>query len=124
MAVPRRGWRSVIVDQRRYFWRAIGGDCGIEVIVITEMAFTVGATAQQLTFRLGYDHLQISRSDGSKLWRQHAAVAPGVVRLAIQYATASTPSFTGNIGEQNIALPDHFLPELQAAARTNVKPPS
>ena len=117
MAVPRKGWRPLLVDQRRYFWRAIGTDWGITVVVVTEAAFTRGASAQQLAFNLDYDHLQTPHADGSVSLKQRAAVAPGVIRLAIQRAVASTPRFTGDIGEENITLPAQTLSELQRAAR-------
>lgn len=124
MAVPKKGWRRLTVNEHSYFWRAIGTDWGISVVVVTEDAFIPGATAQQLTFQLRYDALQTPHPDGSVSLKQRAAVAPGVVALAIQHAIRSTPRFTGKIGEQNIVLPAHVLPELQAAARMDVTQPS
>jgi hypothetical protein len=117
MAVPRKGWRPLLVDQHRYFWRAIGTDWGINVMVITEAAFNKGATAQQLTFTLDYDHLRTPLARGAVSLRQRAAVAPGVVTLAIQRAVALTPSFTGAIGKRDITLPPQIVSELQERAR-------
>lgn len=117
MAVPKKGWRPLVVDQRRYLWRAIGTERGIKVVVVTEAAFTRGATAQQLMFNLDYDQLSIALPGGaSSLW-QRAAVAPGVVALAIQSAVASNPSFTGGIGAQNITLSPQIIGRLQEMAR-------
>ena len=117
MAVGRKGWRRIVVDERQYFWRAIGTDWGIEVLAVTEAAFTRGATAQQLKFELDYNHLQTPRADRSVSLKQRAAVAPGVVALAIRYAVSSTPSFTGDIGESNVTLPPRIISEIQEKAR-------
>jgi hypothetical protein len=113
MAVPKKGWRPILVNQRRYFWRAIGTDSGIDVVVVTEAAFTRGATAQQLTFTLDYDHLHTPLGRGGVRLRQRAAVAPGVVSLAIE----STPGFTGEIGRENVTTSAAIRRELQDRAR-------
>lgn len=117
MAVPRKGWRPLVVNQRRYFWRAIGTDWGIRVVVVTKAAFTRGATAQQLTFNLDYDHSCTALSSGAIGLRQRAAVAPGVVALAIQHAVASNPGFTGDIGAPDVTLSPQITGKLQEKAR-------
>jgi hypothetical protein len=117
MAVPKKGWRPLVVNQRRYFWRAIGTDGGINVVVVTEAAFTRGATAQQLTFELDYNHTYTQLYAGAFSMKQRTAVAPGVVALAIQRALALSPSFTGDVGKENITLPRQVVIELQQRAR-------
>lgn len=124
MAVPRKGWRRLIVDGRQYFWRAIGTDWDINVVAVTEAAFIKGVTAQQLAFSLDYDHLQTPLPDGSVRLRQRAAVAPGVVALAIRHAVASTPSFTGNIGDPHVTVAAEVLKKLQENARLNHDEPA
>jgi hypothetical protein len=83
MAIRRKGWRTLVVDERRYSWRAIGTDWGIDVVVVTEAALSKGATGQQLRFTLGYDHLRIPLAGVGVGLEQRAVVAPGVVVLAI-----------------------------------------
>jgi hypothetical protein len=117
VAVPKKGWRPLVVHQQRYLWRATGTDCGIRVVVVTEAALTRGATAQQLIFNLDYDHLRSALPGGASSLRQRAAVAPGVVALAIQHAVASNPPFTGAIGAQNITLSPQIIGRLQETAR-------
>jgi hypothetical protein len=117
MAVPKKGWRPLVVNQRRYFWRAIGTDWGINVVVVTEAAFIRGATAQQLTFNLGYTHSHTLLPSGGVRLQQQTAVTPGVVALAIEYALASNPSFTGDVGKEDITLPGRIVSELQGRAR-------
>jgi hypothetical protein len=122
MAVPKKGWRTIAVESRVYYWRAIGKDWGINVVVVTEEAFTRDATAQQLTFRLEYDHLGTPRGNGAVSLRQRAAVAPGVVRAAIEAAVGSDPAFTGELGRADVTLTAEVLATVQQLARVTVSP--
>lgn len=117
MAVPDKGWRTVIVDGVTYYWRAAGDNHGINVVVVTAEAFARGVRAQQLVFRLEYDHLPTPRSGGVVGLRQRAVVAPGVVRAAIESAVASEPPFTGEIGRADVTLTAGTLASLQRIAR-------
>jgi len=56
MAVSRKGWRKIVVEEDEYYWRAIGTDWGIEVVIVTEDAFVRGHSSLQLLFGLDYDH--------------------------------------------------------------------
>jgi hypothetical protein len=100
MAVPKNGWRKIVV--------------------ITQAAFYRGKTAQQLRFTLDYDHLmtpfETPLGRGESL-RQRAAVAPGVVRLAIERALMLPQPFSGKHGEPNVVLRGKIVTELQAFAR-------
>ena len=84
---------------------ALGHDWGIDVVVITRDAFDPGKTAQQLRFRLDYDHLRTTRETphgrGYSL-QQRAAVAPGLVRSAIEHALTLPQPFTGQHGEPDV----------------------
>jgi hypothetical protein len=117
MAVPRKGWREITVGGALFFWRALGTDGGIDVVVVTKAAFARAGAAQQLRFTLDYDHRRTPHDDGSTSLHQRAAVAPGVVRLAIERAVALSPPFTGELGLPDISLPSEALAEAQAAAR-------
>lgn len=117
MAVPRKGWRKISVEGRVYHWRANGQDWGIEVVVVTEDAFRRGDRAQQLAFTLDYDHLQTPREDGGVGLKQRAAVAPEVIRLAIEHSLSAKPPFTGIVGAADVTLSPQALAEVQARAR-------
>ena len=120
MAVPKRGWRKITVRDSSFFWRAIGRDWGIEVIVVTDAAFIPGKTAQQLRFTLDYDHLYTDRGGGRTSFRQRAAVAPGAVQLAIERAVGLSPPFTGEHDQGDVSLPREALADVQARARVEV----
>src|SRR6187397_2529435 len=98
MAVPKKGWRKLTVEATEYYWRAIGTDWGISVVVATENAFRRGATAQQLRFSLDYDQRRVpfttAHGEGVSL-HQRAAVAPGIVHAAIESSLALPRPFTG-----------------------------
>lgn len=117
MAVPRKGWRKISVEGRVYHWRANGQDWGIEVVVVTKDAFRRGERAQQLAFTLDYDHLQTPREAGGFNLKQRAAVAPEVIRLAIEHALSAKPPFTGIAGVADVTLSPQALEEVQARAR-------
>lgn len=117
MAVPRKGWRNISVEGRVYHWRANGHDWGIDVVIVTDAAFARGERAQQLVFTLDYDHLRTPRDNGAVGLRQRAAVAPGVVRLALEHALAAQPPFTGDAGAEDVTLTPRALDEVQARAR-------
>jgi hypothetical protein len=111
------------VNDRTYYWRAIGQDGGIQVVVVTEAAFTRGAKGQQLTFTLGYDHLETPRGAGAVSLQQRAAVAPGVVREAIEAAIGSDPAFTGELDRADVTLKAEVLAGLQQRARLALPAP-
>lgn len=117
MAVPRKGWRRITVEDRTYSWRAIGTDWGIDVVVVTEAAFERGKSAQQLRFNLDYDHIRTPHPGGAVALHQQAAVAPGVVRLAIERSLNLSPPFTGEPDALDIVLPKEIVSELQTSAR-------
>jgi len=117
MAVPRKGWRTITVDEKLYYWRATGTDWDLSVAVVTSEAFERGETAQQLRFHLNYDHRREPMIGGGVALHQRAAVTPGVIRRAIHVATAMTPSFTGVHGQPDIILEGTLLDLLQAEAR-------
>lgn len=121
MAVPRKGWRPLALGQQTYYWRANGHDWGIEVVIVTEAAFISGARAQQLVFTLDYDHHRTPYPGGTSL-QQQAAVSPGIIRSAIEYALVADPPFTGTPGGNDISLPAHTLTALQDRARFDVTP--
>ncbi len=117
MAVPGKGWRKISVEGSVYHWRANGQDWGIEVIVVTEGAFHRGDRAQQLAFTLDYDHLQTPREAGGFALKQRAAVAPEVIRLAIERALSAEPPFRGIAGAADVSLSPQAVAELQVRAR-------
>lgn len=117
MAVPRKGWRKITVEERVYHWRADGQDWGINVAIVTQDAFRRGEKAQQLAFCLDYDHLQTPLGAGAVGLTQRAAVAPGVIRLAIERALSAEPPFTGSVGEADVTLSPEALAEVQERAR-------
>ena len=117
MAVPRKGWRKISVEERVYHWRANGNDWGIDVVVVTEDAFRRGERAQQLVFTLDYDHLRTPLGNGVVAVRQRAAVAPAIVRLAIEHALSVEPPFLGIAGAADVTLNPQALAEVQARAR-------
>ena len=117
MAVPRKDWRKISIEGRVYHWRANGQDWGIEVVVVTEDAFRRGDRAQQLAFTLDYDHLRTPREDGGVGLKQRAAVAPEVIRLAIERALSAEPPFTGMAGAADVTLSPQAMAEVQARAR-------
>jgi hypothetical protein len=117
MAVPKKGWRTIAVKERTYYWRANGTDWGIDVVIVTDAAFERGKVAQQLRFTLDYDHLETPRPAGGVSLHQRAAVAPGVVRLAIERALTLSPPFKGDHGAPHVTLPPELVAELQSSAR-------
>lgn len=117
MAVPKKGWRKISVAGRVFFWRADGNDWGINVAIVTDDAFRRGEKAQQLAFLLDYDHLRTPLGGGAVGLTQRAAVAPGVIRLAIERALAAEPPFTGVAGKPDVTLSPEALAEVQAQAR-------
>ena len=117
MAVPRKGWRKISVEGRVYHWRANGTDWSVDVVVVTDAAFARGARAQQLVFSLDYDHLRTPLGNGGVGLTQRAAVAPGVVRLALEHALAAESPFTGAAGAADVTLSAQALAEVQARAR-------
>jgi hypothetical protein len=116
VAVPRKGWRSIAVSDHHYFWRAIGRDWSISVVVVTEAAFARAGTAQQLRFELSYDPLREKRPQ-SETHHQRAVVSPAVVRRAIEIATELTPPFTGDHGKPHMTLPAEFDDAIRELAR-------
>ena len=125
MAVSKRGWRRISVGGRSYFWRARGTDYGIEVVVVTDLAFEHGQRGQQLSMQLSYDHLQLPLNDtGShQLLLQRAVVSPFVVRGAIEIALEMTPPFTGGCGLEDVRIPREKLKDVQCRARVTVRAP-
>jgi hypothetical protein len=120
VAVPKKGWRKLAIDDSVYYWRASGHEWGLDVVVVTDDAFQRGTTAQQLVFRLDYDHEctpLVGPFDGVSL-RQRAAISPAVVRAAIERARIATPPFTGEIGLPDVTLDSSVLDKLQALARS------
>lgn len=117
MAVPKKGWRRITVASQTYSWRAIGTDYGIEVVVVTDAAFDVGKTAQQLKLNLDYNPVTTPHPGGGVAHRQQTAVSPGVIRLAIERALSLSPPFTGEHGAPDIRLPREIVAELKASAR-------
>ena len=122
MVLSQKGWRTITVHQAPFFWRARGTDWGITAVVVTAEAFAAGQKAQQLRFMLDYDNLAIPHQDDGKVirsfsLRHHAVITPGVVRLAIERASALSPPFTGQHGLPDVSLPPNVVAELQAAAR-------
>jgi len=117
MAVPKKGWRRITVENRTYSWRAIGTDGGIDVVIVTAAAFERGKSAQQLRFNLDYDHFRTPHPGGGFALHQQAAVAPGVIRLAIEHSLSLSPPFTGEHGAPDIFIPNEIIAELQASAR-------
>jgi hypothetical protein len=117
MAVPKKGWRTIVVAERTYYWRANGNDWGIEVAIVTEAAFVRGKEAQQLRFTLDYDHLRTPLLGRGVSLHQRAAVAPGVIRLAIERSLALSPPFTGEHGVPHVTLQPEVLAEVQSSAR-------
>lgn len=105
MAVTRKGWRPLTIDGNLYYWRALGRDFGIDVVVITEAAFARGR-AQQLLFGLKYG--------GSP---QRTTVTPAVVRRAVELGTVKSPPFTGDKGDADVVLTSADEEELQAIAQ-------
>ena len=120
MAVPKKGWRKITVEGRLYHWRANGNDWGITVAIVTKDAFRSGEKAQQLAFDLDYDHLKKPLGGGAVGLTQQAAVAPAVIRLAIEHALAATPPFTGSAGEPDVTLSSQALAEVQERARIEI----
>ncbi|MFP2903527.1 hypothetical protein ACLESD_00320 [Pyxidicoccus sp. 3LFB2] len=116
MAVAKKGWRKIRVADADYFWRANGTDWGIHVVVVGPAAFVSGQRAQQLGFTLDYDALRTPIAGGVGLW-QRAAVAPGVVRFALERALAATPPFTGEAGRADVSLSKEDQQEAQRLAR-------
>ena len=120
MAVPKKGWRRITVDDRTYSWRAIGTDSGIDVVVVTAAAFERGKRAQQLRFSLDYDHIRTPHLGGGFALHQQAAVAPGLIRLAIEHARDLSPPFTGAHDAPDAVLPSEVVATLQASARMSL----
>ena len=54
-----------------------------------------------------------------RLWQQ-AAVAPGVVRFALERALAASPPFTGEAGHEDVSLSKEDQHEAQRLARLPV----
>lgn len=104
MAVTRKGWRPLTIDGEIYYWRALGRDFGIDVVVIAEAAFARGR-AQQLLFGLKYAGAP-----------QRTAVKPGVVRRAVELGKAKRPPFTGDAAGNDVVLSADDEEELQALA--------
>ena len=120
MAVPRKGWRHITVKDRTYSWRAIGSDWGIDVVVVTEGAFERGKRAQQLRFNVDYDYIRTPHPSGGEALHQQTAVAPGLIRLAIERSLNLWPPFTGEHDASDIVLPKEIVSELQTSARIGV----
>ncbi len=118
MAVPKKGWRKLTVDNRHFYWRTIGTDWGITLVVVTDAAFVSGKAAQQLKVNFDYDHYRTQVAVGVTTLRQQAAITPKIVRLAIERAMAMDPPFTGEIGAEVMLLAQEILQELQQEART------
>ncbi|NVJ25682.1 MULTISPECIES: hypothetical protein [Myxococcus] len=53
--------------------------------------------------------------------RQHAAIAPGVVRFALERALAAQPPFTGGVGPPDMWLSKEDLKEAQRLARLPIE---
>jgi hypothetical protein len=121
MALSKKGWRKIRVADADWFWRALGRDWGIEVVIVGAAAFVPGQRAQQLTFTLGYAHERTPHGMGVHL-RQTTAIAPGVVRLALQRALAASPPFTGEAGLEDVTLPKADLLEVQRQAMEGPTP--
>ncbi len=86
------------------------------MVVVTEDAFRRGDRAQQLAFILDYDHLQTPREDGGVGLKQRAAVAPEVIRLAIERALSAEPPFTGIAGAADVTLSPQAVAEVQGTS--------
>lgn len=101
MAVTKKGWRPIEVNGGTFFWRALGRDYGIDVVVVTAQAFERGRS-QHLHFVLRYAGAP-----------QQTAVSPGVVRRAIEMGCARQPPFTGSDGEKDLLLTSAETDEFQ-----------
>lgn len=115
MAVPKKGWRKIRIADADWFWRANGTDWGIDVVVVGPEAFVSGQRAQQLVFNLDYDPHRTPPGTGMS-GRQQAAIAPGVVRFALERALAAQPPFTGEVGPPDMSLSKEDLKEAQRLA--------
>lgn len=123
MAVPKKGWRPITVASQRYYWRAMGSEFGIDAVVVTDAAFVDGQTAQQLRFKLDYDHhSMVHQGGGGATLHQRAAVSPAVIRRAIELSRQGRPPFSGGFGLPHVLLTEGHLRELQDLAR--LEPPS
>lgn len=127
MAVPREGWRAIMVNGRRYLWKAIGDDWSIRVVIATSTTFTKDGRPQQLKFDLGYHHCPTTQPnacallhDGTRL-RQRTIVSPGVIALAIERALVSNPPFTGDHGREDVTLAPEVLREIEGRATASLK---
>lgn len=110
------------VDAQRFYWRALGGDWFINVVIVTDAAFVSGHTAQQLRFRLSYDQLRTACPGGSISLHQRAAITPAVVRRAIELSRERVPAFSGDLDLADVELSGSETHELQELAR--LEPPS
>ncbi|MCA9599035.1 MAG: hypothetical protein KC776_37250 [Myxococcales bacterium] len=104
MAVTQKGWRPITVGEAKLHWRAIGTEYGIDVIVVSHLAFERGSS-QQLKFNIAY--FQQAKS---------ASITPAVVRRAIEIAVAMEPPFTGGRSEPDS---DEACEELNRLSRTS-----
>lgn len=94
MAISRKGWRPIVVDERELFWKASMDDEGfaVRVVVLSTQAFIRGQTAQQLCCRLPYGGL----------------VTPLLVRRLIEGSRA----FTGEPGMPDVSAAKDLQAEL------------
>ena len=117
MAVPKKGWRKLTVDNHHFYWRTIGTDWGITLVVVTDAAFIPNKTSQQLRITFDYDQLRTQIAPGAVALTQRVVITPRIVRLAIEQAIAMEPAFTGEIGAEDISLASAILQEFQQQAR-------
>lgn len=120
MAVPKKGWRKITVNEKQYFWRAIGTDWGINGVIVTDEAFVRGQSSQQLLFNIDYDHDETPLSGGVIRLQQQAVISPGLIRLAIKLGMKKHPPFTGEVGKENIILQGNDIDVLQEKAHQDL----
>lgn len=91
MAVPRKGWRKLVVRGRTYYWHTRGTDEGVKVTVATDEAFGRGAGGQLL-------HLHVDYGSG------RLAITPAVVAAAIERSLDGPDPLLGDAGGADVVL--------------------
>lgn len=119
MAETRKGWRRISVQNRLFFWRAIGTDGDILLVVVTESAFRPGQTGQKILIRFDYDPESIPDENRPGFTRTvHKAITPRSVRLAIEESLKPEIAFTGEPNQPDVLLSPETIRKLQEAARS------
>ena len=117
MALSKKGWRKITVNENLYYWKTKGTDWGINTVIVTSEAFISGQTSQKILFNLDYINFDypINNQQNSV-----TIVTPRVIHLAIEIALSKKLPFTGKPNMSDVILKREDIDRLYLKAQMEI----